>query len=264
MLALMLRLPSESYLGDLEKQVDVDSIHHGRNRVERKIAQALSDDFISMYHKLNTKVPYTPDALSIAKRSLKNVCLHYMMLKASAESIELCKEQFNNADNMTDELSAFCALAHSPKSSLRDVKTEAIARFYDKWKGEALVVNQWFSVQASSPAPDALSKVLALMEHPAFDYKNPNKLRALIGGFVMRNPINFHDSSGKGYVFLADQIIRLNDQNPQVASRLLKPLCSWGRYDENRQKLMKGQLERIAELDGLSSDVFELVTKSLK
>lgn len=263
MVALMLRLPSESYLGDLEKQVDVDSIHHGRNRVERKISQVLADDFLRIYKKLNTKGEYSSDASSVAKRSLKNMCLHYMMLKASDQAVDLCLDQFESANNMTDELAAFASIVHSSKMSLKDKKSQVIQSFYEKWKHEALVVNHWFAVQASSPNLDALVQVKTLMSHLAFDYKNPNKLRSLIGGFVMRNPINFHDSSGKGYVFLADQIIRLNEQNPQVASRLLKPLCSWRRYDENRQSLMKEQLKRIQSLNGLSSDVYEVVSKSL-
>lgn len=263
MVSLMLHLPSESYLGDLSRVVDVDSIHHGRNRVERKIAQALSEEFLQTYKRLKTTDNYVPDAQSIARRSLKNTCLHYLMLQAKEESIALCLDQVSNSDNMTDELSAFVAIVHSAKKSVLPHRSDVIEAFYQKWKDEALVINQWFSVQASSPALDALQQVEVLMKHPAFDYKNPNKLRSLIGSFAMRNPVNFHENSGKGYTFLADQIIVLNKQNPQVASRMLKPLCAWKRYDENRQQLMKKQLERIAQTDGLSPDVFEVVSKSL-
>ena len=124
-------------------------------------------------------------------------------------------------------------------------------------------MNQWFAVQASDPWPGALERVLRLAEHPLFDERNPNKLRALIAAFCAQNPLRFHAEDGSGYRFLADWIIKLNTSNPQVASRLLTPLTRWKRYPDAAQAKMKSELERILAVDKLSPDVYEVVSKSL-
>jgi aminopeptidase N len=124
-------------------------------------------------------------------------------------------------------------------------------------------MNHWFSVQATRPQSDALDTVLALMQHEAFDFKNPNKLRSVIGAFCANNQVNFHHSSGKGYVFLVDQLVKLNTQNPQIAARLVTPLTAWRKYDERRQELIKKELKRLLNQPNLSKDVFEVVTKTL-
>ncbi|ABD80997.1 aminopeptidase N [Saccharophagus degradans] len=266
MIALMLSLPSEDYIGDQQAIVDVDTIHHARNRVVRKIALSLHAEFLACYNKIHQELsaaPYSPDATSIAKRSLKNKALAYLVETGKPEAIELCKAQFEQSDNMTDTMAALTALVHSPKAAIADLKAACLAQAYGKWKEESLAVNQWFAVQATSPVPGALAVVESLMQHEAFDIRNPNKLRAVIGGFAMRNSINFHDRSGSGYAFLADQIIKLDSQNPQVASRLLTPLTRWKKYDEKRQQLMRDALQRILDKPGLSPDVYEVVTKSM-
>jgi aminopeptidase N len=125
------------------------------------------------------------------------------------------------------------------------------------------VVNQWLSVQANCVLPNTLAKVKALQTHAGFDGKNPNKIRALIASFCNANAINFHAGEGAGYQFLADQIIHLNKQNPQIAARLLTPLTKWKKYNPARQALMKAELERILAEPNLSKDVFEVVSKSL-
>ena len=129
--------------------------------------------------------------------------------------------------------------------------------------GEPLVVDQWFSIQARSPAPDALGRVLGLTAHPAFDPKNPNRLRALVQAFASANPVRFHDPSGAGYRFLADQILATDSFNPMVAARMIEPLGSWRRFKPQLGTLMKAQLKRIASPSGLSKNVFELATRAL-
>ncbi|MFT7559687.1 MAG: aminopeptidase N [Flavobacteriales bacterium] len=263
MVALMLTLPSEKYIGELDAVIDVESVHHARSCVERKLALALKDEFSELYQTLNVDEVYKADADSIARRSLKNRALSYLMIGGSDTALDLCKAQFENATNMTDELAAFRCIVHSSSNKFSDYKSTVIESFYQKWKGEALVINQWFAVQATSPLRDRLIDVKSLMAHEAFDYKNPNKLRSLISAFCQNNVINFHDASGSGYEFLEEQIVRLNEQNPQVASRMLAPLTKWRRYDESRSNKMKASLERILARADLSKDVFEIVEKSL-
>jgi aminopeptidase N len=161
---------------------------------------------------------------------------------------------------MTERLTALAVLVNSPFEAER---ATALESFAEHFKDNPLVMDQWFSVQAASSLPGGLARVKALMQHPAFTLKNPNKVRALIGAFAGQNLVNFHAADGSGYRFLADLVIELNALNPQIASRQLAPLTRWRKYDDARQALMKGELERILASGALSSDVYEVVSKSL-
>jgi len=263
MVALMLQLPSEDYIAELASTVEVESIHHARDRVKRKIAISLRKEFSACYSRLSQHGEYKVDASSIAQRSLRNLSLNYLVFTGQQDAIKLAETQYKSANNMTDTMAALSAIVHSASSSAKDLKEECLHDFYQCWKNESLVVNQWFAVQASCPLPGTLKKVKELLQHEAFDINNPNKLRSLIGGFAMRNPVNFHERSGAGYTFLADQIIELNKRNPQIAARLINPLVKWKKYDKARQSLMCDQLRRIQREPHLSPDVFEVLSKSL-
>jgi aminopeptidase N len=161
--------------------------------------------------------------------------------------------------NMTDTAAALMCLANS-QSTLR---AKALQQYYDVWQKDALVIDKWFAIQAVSTLPDTLSQVKVLTRHPAFDIKNPNKVYSLIGAFANRNPACFHAKSGEGYVFLREMIQQLDKINPLVAARAVKPLTTWKRYDKERQRLMREQLQIILK-DNVSNDMYELVSKSLK
>ena len=165
---------------------------------------------------------------------------------------------------MTDQLSALSALVNSEFVTLAPAKAAALESFYSQWKDESLVVNYWLSVQASCSLPGGVERAMQLLEHEAFSMANPNKVRAVVGAFANQNLINFHNKSGSGYQFLADRILELNSKNPQIAARLVTPLSRWRRYDESRASMMKQQLQRLADEEKLSKDVFEIVNKSLK
>jgi aminopeptidase N len=138
----------------------------------------------------------------------------------------------------------------------------ALAAFYARWKDEPLVIDKWFAIQARSPAEDVLGRVLGLTAHPAFDPKNPNRLRALVQSFASGNPFRFHDPSGAGYRFLADQILAVDGFNPMTAARLIEPLGAWRRYAPALGELMRAQLQRIADTPGLSKNVFEMASRA--
>jgi len=263
MLAYTLTLPSEDYLHQLQDIVDVEGSHHARNRVKRKLSQAHYDHYNAVYDALNQAVEFSSDAKSIARRALKNVALSYLVASGKEAAIERCLSQFQNANNMTDQLSALREIVHSGSEAARRLSESCLQQFYEQWKHEALVVNHWLSVQATNPSPNTLKRVLDLMAHDAFDASNPNKLRALIGGYCSRNAICFHDNRGAGYEFLADRVIDLNRKNPQIASRLLTPLSRWRKFDESRQSMMKAALARVKNEKDLSKDVYEVVVKSL-
>ena len=266
MVAYMLSLPSEAYLSELADVIDVEAIHYGRMRVRRAIAETLRDEFAHIYQRYDNQQAYAATAEAIAARSLKNVALAYLMLLEDDQWIHTCEQQYRQANNMTDRMDALSQLVNSRSQTAQALATSALEDFYQRWQDESLVVNQWISVQANCSLPNTLAKVKQLQQHPAYDAKNPNKIRALVSTFCNANAINFHalqDGKAEGYRFLADEVVRLNTQNPQIASRLLVPLTKWKKYSPQRQALMKTELERILAESKLSKDVFEVVSKSL-
>jgi aminopeptidase N len=182
------------------------------------------------------------------------------MLLKEPETLAICQAQYDTARNMTDRQAAFIALVHSEFSVER---ARVLEDFYQTWRHDPLVRDEWFSAQASSPLPGSFDEVRQLLDHADFSLKNPNKVRSLVGVFCNRNLVNFHREDGAGYAFLADKVLELDELNPQIAARQLTPLTRWGRYTEDRANLMNAQLQRIQAKPSLSKDVFEVVTKSL-
>jgi len=160
---------------------------------------------------------------------------------------------------MTDRMAAMTCLVHNRLPRWE----EALAAFYHQFEPDPLVVDKWFTLQATSPQSETLTEIETLMAHPDFTMRNPNRVRSLVGAFAQGNPVRFHDLSGAGYAFLADRVIELDTLNPQVAARLVSPLSRWRRYDSERQGMMKVQLKRIQRQENLSTDVGEIVGKSL-
>lgn len=260
MVAKVLTLPSEAYLSELAEEIDVDAIHAVRQFVRKTLALALENEFQQVYQDLTSDSAYSPDAKAVARRSLRNLALGYLLATENEAHLALAEAQFAQADNMTDSMAALSLVCHSVHEQSAATMLET---FYQRWQHEALVVNQWLSVQASDTKPGALQRVQTLLEHPAYDGNNPNKIRSVIAVFCGQNMVNFHNTDGSGYRFLADQIMVLNKQNPQIAARLLTPLTRWKKYSGQRQDLMKAELERIRTSGDLSKDVFEVVSKSL-
>lgn len=263
MVAEMLSLPSEAYLTEISEVADVDAIHSAREFARKELADALYAPLWQRYQanrEVSRNSEYVAQAEDFARRSLQNIALSYLMLSGKPEVLAACLEQFDACDNMTERLTALAVLVNSAFDA---EKAKALQSFAEHFKDNPLVMDQWFSVQAASALPGGLERVKALMEHPAFTLKNPNKVRALIGAFAGQNLVNFHSADGSGYRFLADLVITLNGFNPQIASRQLAPLTRWRKYDSSRQALMKAELERILASGELSSDVYEVVSKSL-
>ena len=263
MVAEMLSLPGEAYLTEISEVADVQAIHHAREFARKQLAQALFEPLWARYQRNRAESKasaYVAEKAHFARRSLQNIALSYLMLSEREEVLAACLDQFHSTDNMTERLTALAVLVNSPFTAERE---QALAEFAEHFNDDPLVMDQWFTVQAASVQPGGLARVEALMAHPAFTLKNPNKVRALIGAFANQNLINFHAEDGSGYRFLADQVITLNALNPQIASRLLAPLTRWRKYGPVRQGQMKAELERILASGALSSDVFEVVSKSL-
>ncbi|QJD70627.1 aminopeptidase N [Marinobacterium sp. LSUCC0821] len=260
MLAKLLTLPTEAYLSEEASVIDVDAIHNTRRGFVQALGRALAPSWQAVYMRCQATEAYAPSAEQVARRSLKNLALSYLVAAEVDGAVELAQHQFNNADNMTDQQAALTILVHS---SDKGAAADALASFRSQWQDEALVINNWLAIQAGDPTEGALDRVKALESDPLFDAKNPNKLRSLVGAFAGANPIQFHAMDGSGYRYLADWIITLNTQNPQIAARMLAPLTRWKRYPESRQVMMRAELERIMAVETLSPDVYEVVSKSL-
>ncbi len=260
MKALLLTLPSEESLADRQAQdskVDVDGIRDAREAVKRVLAGHFDEQWLR-YFNSQEDGSYRATGTQIGQRALRHLALNHLCYQRP-ESIAWAEDLLQRADNLTDRLAALRAIVHF---ALPDRRSAALEDFYIKWQGEALVVNQWFTLQAIRPHPDAVESVLELQSHPAFDWRNPNKLRALVGAFASSNPVAFHRPDGAGYRVLGDAITRMQSANPQIAARLCTPLTRYARYGRGSE-LMREQLERIAGLEDLSRDVYEVVSRSL-
>ena len=261
LIAQAITLPSEMYIAQQLDVIHPELLHEARQFVIKEIGMSLKDDFLAIYLSNSDDGEYHIDNPSIGRRRLKNCCLGYMMAcdPLAEEYVKTLSSQFENSTNMTDQVSALKELANIDHAT----RAEALDAFQKKWMKDPLVMDKWFILQATSTRKTCLDDVKQLMAHPSFSMDNPNKIRSLIGAFCSGNHVRFHEKSGDGYVFLADQIITLNGLNPQIAARLVSPLTAWKRYDHDRQEKMKAQLIRISKTKDISPDVYEIVKKSL-
>lgn len=255
---IALTLPSESVIAEQMDVIDPQAIHTARSFLRHALAQALRADLIAACKNNQTPGVYSPDAVSTGKRALKNLALSYIGELDDAAAHALAQSQYDNADNMTDRFAALAVLANGSAPG----QSAALARFYEDFEAEPLVIDKWFSLQAMARTTD-VAAVRKLMRHPAFSLKNPNRARSLIFSFCNGNPAQFHAVDGSGYDFWAEQVIALDALNPQVAARLARSLDRWRKYEPTLRDKMHHALERVAAAPGLSKDTKEVVGKSL-
>ncbi|MDD5388695.1 MAG: aminopeptidase N [Gallionellaceae bacterium] len=261
-------LPAEQVLAEemvgLGQSIDPDVIHAARVNLRRHLATRLRANFETVWTALAPTEPYAPDGAQTGRRALRNLCLGYLAECGATELragvLPRLHAQLEHGGNMTDVIAALATLANL---DLPERET-ALAAFHERWKDEALVVDKWLSVQATSRLPGTVARVRELLRHPAFDLKNPNKVYALVRGFSGANPRHFHAADGGGYQLVADVIIELQAMNPQVASRLARSFDRWRQFDAVRQSHAKAALERIAACENLAKDVAEVVGNALK
>ncbi|HEV2531060.1 aminopeptidase N [Phenylobacterium sp.] len=257
--ALMLALPSEPDLALALQPADPAAIHEAREALRLRLAVHLEADLRRLHAGLQEPGEFSADAAAAGRRALRNAALELLAANPRAETAELAEGHYRGAGNMTDAMGGLNALMLIGGPEYE----QALADFYAKWTSEPLVIDKWFALQARDPDESALGRVMGLTAHPAFDAKNPNRLRALVSTFANFNPVRFHDPSGAGYRFLADQILAVDRYNPMTAARLVDVLGAWRRYAPELGQLMKAELQRIAKAEPLSKNVFELVTRSL-
>ena len=257
--ALMLSLPSEQDLTLHMVPADPAAIREAREALRTRLAVHLGELLRRLHTGMQEGGEFSTSAEAAGRRALRNAAMDLLIAEPVSINMELAKGHFEAAANMTDAIGALSALMQSGGEAAE----EALAAFHEKWKDEPLVIDKWFTVQARDPAEGALGRILGLTAHPDFDATNPNRFRALVGAFAVGNPAKFHDPSGAGYRFLADQILAVDAYNPMTAARLVDSLGGWRRYTPQLGALMKAQLERIAAHPKLSNNVLELATKAL-
>jgi aminopeptidase N len=257
--ALLLAPPSEHDLAVIATPADPGAIHAAREALLARIAMHLDVALRDLHARLQDPSPFSPDAAQAGRRALRNAVVELMAANPAPASRERARAHYQGAGNMTDAMGGLSALMRIGGQPFE----AALADFYERWRDEPLVIDKWFALQARDPSEGALGRVLGLTAHPAFDPKTPNRLRALVETFSVANPARFHDPSGAGYRFLADQILMVDAFNPNIAARLLGPLGQWARYIPKLGALMREELERITKSPGLSKNAFELASKAL-
>ncbi|NDY96013.1 aminopeptidase N [Wenzhouxiangella sp. C33] len=257
--AELLSLPSEAELAEQCEQVDPEAIHRARTDLATYLADHLTAELNAVFQRLDSDRAWSADAAEIARRRLKNIALHWLSAASDRTWSVQAEAQYRRADNMTDRFAALRALVHGNA----DEADAALADFAERFADDALVMDKWFAVQATRPDPAVAEVLPKLMEHPAFSLRNPNKVRAVVGGFAMANPVAFHRADGAGYRQVADIIAQLDVINPQVAARLAAAFARWQRYEPGRAERMQGELERLAG-GRLSPDVGEIVAAALR
>jgi len=257
LIAELLKLPSYDTLAAEYSTIPVDDIIAVQNTFEAQIASSLADSFVNCYNALLDDG--STSATAVAIRALKQVCLYYLA-KTNHNSVNSLINESAHSSNMTNVLAALSAVVKANHPLCDTLLDE----FDAKWRHDVLVMDKWFALQAMKETASSIEDIKALYNHPSFDFGNPNRVRALVGSFSHFNITQFHRADGKGYELLGDLLVKLNDINPQNASRMLTPFMSWRRYDENRSAAIKAQLMRLANLEGLSDDLFEKVEKALE
>jgi aminopeptidase N len=254
----MLTLPSFETLFQQMDSVDIEILSQSRKQLLKALAKTFQVNWLSHYSAFE-KQPYKYQSKQVEQRKMRNLALKYLTLSEQPDVEQLLIHQFDNADNMTDSLGVLGAAQFGDLILFEKL----MLAFEQKWHADPLVLDKWFALHANTDRSDILSRISILMGHSQFTINNPNRVRALIGTFSFFNVTGFHNIDGSGYKFVADYLIKLNEVNPQIAARIITPLIQWQKVDKTRQQLMQHQLMRIGDTKGLSTDLFEKITKSL-
>jgi aminopeptidase N len=257
--ALALTPPGEGDIArEIGRDIDPDAIHAARKALRAAMGGRLSAALAKTYERMTVPGPYSPDAASAGRRSLRNVCLDLLAATGAPDAFARAAQAYDTADNMTDRMAALSTLAlhHAPE------RERALASFYKRYAADALVIDKWLSLQAMIPNPDTLAAVRALTAHPAFSFSNPNRVRALIGAFA-GNPTQFNRPDGQGYAFIADNVLALDAKNPQIAARLATAFRTWRTLEAGRRALAEAALKRIKAAPSLSRDLADIVERAL-
>ena len=257
--ALAMTLPSESDIArEIGEDVDPDAIYSARKALRGALGRRHGDALVELHRQLADSGPFNPDAAAAGRRALRNGALALFVDGNVIDGLALAHRQLREADNMAERLGALAAIAFKP-SSTREHTLDAFGRRYAM---EPLILDKWFALQAHIPERETLERVRALMSHRGFSMSNPNRVRALIGGFSA-NHTQFNRADGAGFALLEEVVVALDPANPQIAARLLTAMRSWRSLEESRRRQAEAMLRRIAAQPALSPDTRDIVTRTL-
>lgn len=239
-------------------EVEVQRLYQAKQWLVKQLVDQLHVELLSVYNQNYAHDAYQVTPEQVGKRRLKNRCLWYLMHRQQAEIHELCLQQYQQAGNYTDRITALTLLVHHQAENHQQLLDD----YYQQWQDNPLMINRWLSIQATKPK-DALKTVNQLLQHSGFSLKNPNAVRSLIGAFCAANLTQFHAADGSGYRFLADQVIELDTINPQIAARMVSLFNDYRQFNPKTQQQIQTELNRIHQLETLSPNVFEIVDKAL-
>jgi aminopeptidase N len=239
--------------------VDPGLIFRAHRQLTKLAGQGLGGLLADLYAEARPGGAFSPDAKSAGRRALRNAALTLLTQRGTDDDQARLADHFFKAGNMTDEAHALMLIA----AGSHPQRAEALERFYERWKGDHLVIDTWFAAQAQSPLRPALGQIKALTRHPLFSLTAPNKVRSLIGIFAMQNPVQFHRPDGAGYEFVAKQVLAIDRFNPSIAARMLGAFRTWHALEPGRKTAARRVLQGVSKAGNLSRDVFEIVTKML-
>ncbi|WBT36648.1 MULTISPECIES: aminopeptidase N [Hyphomicrobium] len=258
--AELLKLPSQADIARvIGRNVDPGLIFRAHRQLAKLTGSTIGSLLEDIYKEMKPEKTFSPSAQSAGRRALRNAALTLLTARGTADDEGRLADHFFKAGNMTDEQHALMLLA----SGSHPLREKALARFYDRWKGDHLVIDTWFAAQAQHTLRPAISHVKALTRHPLFSLTAPNKVRALIGTFAMQNQVQFHRPDGAGYDFVAKQVLAIDRFNPSIAARMLAAFRTWHALETGRRGLARQALQGVARTPNLSRDVFEIVSKML-
>jgi aminopeptidase N len=259
--AELLKLPTQSDIArEIGRNVDPGLIHQAHRRLCRTVGSTLAPELEAIYAAMTDRKPFAPDAISCGRRALRNACLTLLAARGEDQDHARIARHYFKAGNMTDAAHALALLSQSPTPE----REKALADFHERWKGDHLVIDTWFAVQAQSSLDTTIDDVRRLARDPLFQLTAPNKVRALIGAFALNNPLQFNRPDGEGYNLVVEKVLELDRFNPQIASRILGAFRSWRSLEPQRRRLAKKALGRIAKAPEPSRDLYEIVTKMLE
>ena len=259
--AELMQLPTENDIArELGRNVNPDHIHAAHKSLSGLLARRLESQLVDIHSSLVSKGRFSPDAENTGRRAARNAVLTLLVSRGQKADLQLAADHYFTAKTMTEAAHAMLLLAGSAGPQRKAV----LEHFYELWKNDHVVIDTWFAAQALSPRANVIAEIQKLMLHEPFDITVPNKVRALIGSFIMRNPVQFNRPDGKGYQLAVDQVLAIDKFNPQIAARLLNGLRSWRVLEPVRRKAAKRALERLAKEDSISRDTTEIVARILQ
>ena len=247
----LLSLPSESEISENIKKYNPEKVFSARKEIIKTIKNNLSNEFHLIYKKCLNKT----NLAARGWRALHNTCLQYLTIEDNLDAQKLVLEAYKSSNNMTIKLYSLSCISNMKSKDRNTILLD----FYEKYKKQPIMIEKWFQVQASAKLKNNLRNIKRLVKSSEFTYKNPNQVRSLLNVFAKNNPINFHDNSGKGYKFIADQIIILDSINPSSAASLSSAFSNWKSLDQNRKKIIKINMKRILQKKNLSPNTFEII-----